>query len=383
MREYKHALVFELVKLEKNGMLLLACKDEKGEELVWVPSASEWRKNEHFVDKDTGKKCYRDAVDNTIYEWDEGKSAWFPLIDEDFLAVYQMQYGIANEDEEKVEEKAKDEEPEKQEEKPTKKRKPENPTWFQIEAEKNTNVYVQGLPLDITEEEFVTTMSKCGLVAKDPDSGKMKVKLYLNKDGKVKGDGRCCYIRRESVDLALQILDGYNLRGFNLKVEPAEFTQKGEYDPTKKPRKKRKQEKEKLKKMQEKLLAWKPDELRGQRPRSDKVVIMKNLFDPETFKKDPKLILDVQTQLKSECEKFGGAKKVVLHDRHPDGVAEVVFKEFENSDLCVQIMNRRLFGDRRLIAELWDGKTKYRIEETEEERKERLGQWEKFLESDE
>lgn len=133
--------------------------------------------------------------------------------------------------------------------------------------------------------------------------------------------------------------------------------------------------------VQEKLLAWKPDELRGQRPRSDKVVVIKNLFDPDVFKKDPKLILELQNEMMSECVKFGGAKKVVIHDRHADGVAEIVFKEFEQSDLCVQIMNKRLFGDRRLIAELWDGKTKYRIEETEEERKERLGQWEKFLEA--
>jgi RNA recognition motif-containing protein len=74
--------------------------------------------------------------------------------------------------------------------------------------------------------------------------------LYRNADGRLKGDGRCCYIRRESVDLALQILDGYNLRNFNLKVEQAQFTLKGAYDPTKKPRKKKKQEKEKIKKMQ-------------------------------------------------------------------------------------------------------------------------------------
>ena len=32
-----------------------------------------------------------------LYEWDEGKRAWFPRIDEDFMASYQMNYGFTPE----------------------------------------------------------------------------------------------------------------------------------------------------------------------------------------------------------------------------------------------------------------------------------------------
>lgn len=67
--------------------------------------------------------------------------------------------------------------------------------WFEVEDQHNTNVYVSGLPLDITEEEFIELMSKCGIIMKDQDISKLKVKLYCDAEGNVKGDARCCYIK--------------------------------------------------------------------------------------------------------------------------------------------------------------------------------------------
>ena len=37
---------------------------------------------------------YKDTNDGMVYEWDKAKNAWFPRIDEDFMAVYQMNYGF-------------------------------------------------------------------------------------------------------------------------------------------------------------------------------------------------------------------------------------------------------------------------------------------------
>ena len=31
--------------------------------------------------------------DGTVYDWDAEKKAWFPRINEDFIAQYQMSYG--------------------------------------------------------------------------------------------------------------------------------------------------------------------------------------------------------------------------------------------------------------------------------------------------
>ena len=56
----------------------------------------------------------------------------------------------------------------------------------------------------------------------------------------------------ESVDLALKILDGYNLRDKEIQVERAKFEQKGEYDPKKKPKKKKSKDKKKIQQLQSK-----------------------------------------------------------------------------------------------------------------------------------
>ena len=58
-------------------------------------------------------------------------------------------------------------------------------------------------------------------------------------------------LKIESVQLALNVLDGSDVRGAKIKVQRAQFQMRGEYDPSLKPKKKKK-DKEKIKKMQEK-----------------------------------------------------------------------------------------------------------------------------------
>jgi HIV Tat-specific factor 1 len=68
--------------------------------------------------------------------------------------------------------------------------------WFDMDDQFNTKVYVSNLPLDITEQEFVDVMQKCGLVMKDVETGKMKIKLYTEPGtSELKGDGLCSYIK--------------------------------------------------------------------------------------------------------------------------------------------------------------------------------------------
>ena len=89
-------------------------------------------------------------------------------------------------------------------------------------------------------EEFKELVSKCGIVMEDDDGrnvlmcvwcvvfvylglaiclGEPKLKLYRDINGVLKGDGLCCYLKVESVELALQILDGDDFRGHRIKVE--------------------------------------------------------------------------------------------------------------------------------------------------------------------
>lgn len=353
---------------------------------------------------------YTDPEDGTVYDWDHEKKAWFPKITEDFLAAYQANYGFnqegnpdpnkatATSTETAASEPPKSVPPEKpaavtqsqgpgsQETKPDRaqdvkpkgeKRKAEQ-GWFDIDENKNTNVYVSGLPPDIGTDEFVELMSKCGIVMRDPITEEYKVKLYKDREGNLKGDGLCCYLKKESVELAVRLIDETEVRGYKLHVEAARFELKGAYDASKK-KKKNKDYKKKLK-QQQKQLDWRPEKKGEARKRHEKVVIIRNMFHPSDFEEDPLVLNEYREDLRSECEKFGEVKKVILFDRHPDGVASIAFKEAEQADACIKSFNGRFFGGRQLSALAWDGTTDFQVEETAREREERLKGWSSFLE---
>nr|XP_031527498.1 HIV Tat-specific factor 1 isoform X2 [Vicugna pacos] len=240
------------------------------------------------------------------------------------------------------------------------------------------NVCVSGLPPDITVDEFIQLMSKFGIIMRDPQTEEFKVKLYKDNQGNLKGDGLCCYLKRESVDLALKLLDEDEIRGYKLHVEVAKFQLKGEYDASKK-KKKCKDYKKKLS-MQQKQLDWRPERRAGpSRMRHERVVIIKNMFHPMDFEDDPLVLNEIREDLRVECSKFGQIRKLLLFDRHPDGVASVSFRDPEEADYCIQTLDGRWFGGRQITAEAWDGTTDYQVEETTREREERLKGWEAFL----
>lgn len=109
----------------------------------------------------------RYVVDGVELIWNEASQQWLPNVDvnEDFLAMYHANYGVAYDYSQiampsnanvKAEEK-----PLTKEEKRAKKREMEKQQsmqgWIDIGEDKNTNVYVSGLPSTITEEEFIVS----------------------------------------------------------------------------------------------------------------------------------------------------------------------------------------------------------------------------------
>ena len=105
---------------------------------------------------------------------------------------------------------------------------------------KNTAVYVNSLPQDVTVQEVHDVFSKCGVIAEEIDRGKPRIKLYTNEDGSFKGDALILYFRAESVDLAVQMLDDTDFRlgqptpTGRMKVAAADFSYKTQKDaPTK------------------------------------------------------------------------------------------------------------------------------------------------------
>lgn len=171
----------------------------------WVPKMEGKEDLVYGYDEKESCHTYTDK-DGAVFFYDNERKAWIPKVDDDFLAVYQMNYGFVDnttKEPEKLPDVATPTQPEPSNEESAetsnnaKKRKApvEPPKWFEVAKEQNTKVYVTNLPLDTTEEEFGELMAKCGMVMKDLKSGKLKLKLYRDANGQLKGDGLCHYIK--------------------------------------------------------------------------------------------------------------------------------------------------------------------------------------------
>eukprot|EP00047_Mylnosiga_fluctuans_P005102 m.238456 g.238456 ORF g.238456 m.238456 type:complete len:381 (-) comp13303_c0_seq1:66-1208(-) len=334
----------------------------------------------------------------TLMEWSDEHQAFFPKIDESLIEQYQASYEStapppADDEWERQETpdgkpyffnkktgKTQWNDPHKHPEEKKKKDKDlskpkehkDEKKFFQLSDDKNPNVYVTGLPQDTTDEEFEELMSKYGIIAEDAD-GEKKVKLYRTPEGELKGDARCCYLKVASVALALQLLDGYELRGQTLHASRAVFQYKEDGHAPPRVGKKKKSA------AQSKLLSWK--EGPTVRPKVASVVVIKHMFDPKEFEEDPTYLTELSEDVRTECSKFGQVKKVLIFDRHPEGVLSVRFSSKDEADSCIAVMNGRWFAKRKLEAEHWDGTTNYSIEETDLERQERLKKWDQFLDA--
>ncbi|CAD6191008.1 unnamed protein product [Caenorhabditis auriculariae] len=341
--------------------------------------------------EDSGQEEVSKAVEQSN---GEGSSAVpfneAPNVDEDFIAQYQANYGVQYDDvykkmdeelQERIRKCAEKEETKKK--KKVEKRKiggaPTEPEgWIDL-SDKVHAVYVSNLPTDITDENFKNFMAKAGVIQLDPRTNKPKVKLYRDAAGELKGDGRCSYVRKESIDLALSLLDGADLNGKKVKVEEAHFEQKGNFDPTKKKKKLTSAQKKRFMEKQNKAFEWRESSTRIQRPVSDCVVIIKNRFTLQMLMENPILIFTLKEDVAKSCAMYGLVKKVVVFDNNPDGVVSVHFSNTDESDMAVHHLNGSMFNGRILTAELWDGKTKYAVQETKEEHEKRMNNWQKFL----
>lgn len=258
-------------------------------------------------------------------------------------------------------------------EKPTtSKRKAE---WFEMDESQNRFVYVSGLPTSMTEEEFLDLMKKYGIIDKKRIPGSpLNYKMYKDQEGNFKGDASCCYARIESVDLAIELLDGYMYdEKHKLKCERARFQIKGEYDPSKKPRVLDPKSKLKQKKKVNAMLSWEESEKVEVK---QKKVILKNMFTPEELLTDLDLLLELREDVEYKCrELVTEPRRVEIFDKHPEGVVAVTFATSDRAEACVRALSGLPYAGRLVVAELWDGKTKYKIKETDEEAEQRLKQW--------
>uniref|UniRef100_A0AC35TJ18 HIV Tat-specific factor 1 n=1 Tax=Rhabditophanes sp. KR3021 TaxID=114890 RepID=A0AC35TJ18_9BILA len=356
-----------------------------------------WNGGEKFME-------YVDNVWTDIGDERQKKSimSFWSINNDDFNTYYQSNYGTEDQVEEKVtkvaaviqyiDEKKAAELPDQVNEendkagpshtanKPKKTANGKRPKgWIEFDEEKNTTIYVSNIPLSLTDEDFLKLVQTYGIIQKDPISHNLKVKLYRNEDGSLKGDGVCRYIKRESLIMALQYLDGLKVEDNELKVEEAKYQIKGEYDVTKKKRSLNAQERKKFLLTQDNQFKWKPDLPINYRPKSDLNVILKNVFSLEEIINDASLIFDIKEQLRTIFQIYGPVGKVVVYENHPEGVVCGKFSNTDQSDQAVKHLNGTLIRGRVVSADYWDGKTKYNVEEDEEQAKARMQAWDKHL----
>jgi HIV Tat-specific factor 1 len=168
-----------------------------------------------------------EAEDESEYEWDGRLAKWVPVVDEALLEQQAQAYAVPGVDEnapvEAKNKKRKDtEELQDDSNRMTKKKKPaREPT-----ERKNRAVYITHLPPDTTAEEVAQVFSRCGVIAEEIDQKKPRIKLYMDEDGKFKGDALVVYFRPESIELAVQLLDDTSFRlgdSDRMRVQPASF----------------------------------------------------------------------------------------------------------------------------------------------------------------
>lgn len=125
----------------------------------------------------------------------------------------------------------------------------------------NTAVFVTSLPLDVEFEEIRDVFSKCGVIAEEIDSGRPRIKMYHDDNGKFKGEALVVYFRPESVNLAIQMLDETDFRlgvagpHGPMRVQPADFSFKSQQDA---PPKTNMRDKRKIIQRTQKLNRWVP-----------------------------------------------------------------------------------------------------------------------------
>ncbi|KAK8822238.1 hypothetical protein WA577_005402 [Blastocystis sp. JDR] len=274
--------------------------------------------------------------------------------------------------------------PEDKEKAPKKKRNNKKKPGQWRNAKQNTWIYIQNLPSDTTEDLLYDVFKRYGIIQQNLN-GTPRIKLYRDENGKLKGDASICYLRKESIQLAIQMQDDCPLRYSDttkVHVSEAVFERKNKRDKPASDDEDDKTKKLRWMHMQQQMhnLSW-AEEDEDEGGIGLKIIVLQNMFSLQEAKK-PNFKEELMSDVRSGCEPFGVVEKVTIFDTNPDGIVVVKFKSANAAENCVKRMDGRFFAGRQLKAFFWDGHTDYRTKMTDDEENEKLENFAKWIEED-
>lgn len=245
----------------------------------------------------------------------------------------------------------------------------------------NPWIYISGFDNDIDASTVVEIFSKYGIIDEDILTGEPVVKVYRDEAGVPKGDASVRFAKEPSVELSIMMMDQVEYKpGFPIRVSRAEWTKGGddssgegrekklprrwELEITAEEYKKRIQAK---RKRQRERLGWRSTS-------TQKIVVLKNVFDSASELD----VVRLKEDMRKGASEFGILERVTIAEHNPDGVVILRYKSGDAVLSCVEKMNGRFYGKRKLSAEVWDGYTNYVCEESaasKKRREEKFGKW--------
>ncbi|KAJ4367394.1 hypothetical protein N0V83_006976 [Neocucurbitaria cava] len=266
----------------------------------------------------------------------------------------------------------------------------EKPKSEKTKVQENRAIYVTNLPLDTNESEINEVFKKFGIIDKGAD-GEPRIKMYTNDEGDFNGEALIVYFKKDSIDLAIQMMDDYFFRieeqnQGTIRVKEADFSYKrnkdGDQIASKLTRKDKKAAERNRADLNRKLAEWSDNEeevaetFAPKKNKWAKVVIVKYAFTLEELDEDEEAYLDIKDDMRSEAEKHGSVTNVTLFDKEEAGIVTVRFREFEAAEMFRNVVHGKNYAYRKLEATIAEDKPRFkksaRGEEPDSEEEERL-----------
>jgi HIV Tat-specific factor 1 len=239
----------------------------------------------------------------------------------------------------------------------------------------NKAIWISNLPPYTTKQELEDEFCRFGIIDKGAD-GDARINLYTDKEtGEFNGTAMIKYFKKESIALAINMMDDYYLRPGDtshgtIKVQEADLNYKKEKDgdtvASKLTRKDRKASEKNRADLNRKLAEWSDNEeevAQAFAPKKNKwakVVIIKGAFTFEDLEEDDAAYLEIKEDMREAAEKFGDVTNCTLYDKEKDGYVTVRFKEFEPAEKFVEAFQGKGYSKRKLQLSIAEDKPRFK-----------------------